>query len=129
MIVGIIPARIDSKRFPKKILADIDGKPMVVHVAERAMQSKLLEKGRFTAGFARGQTLPTFPVPLAPFRDELAAKVAKCAHAELSGRSMSNTSDEMEVVVEWAASSPLRQRAPRGPCRASRLALGAPTTS
>jgi len=44
MIVGIIPARIGSKRFPKKILADIDGKPMVVHVAERAMQSKLLDK-------------------------------------------------------------------------------------
>ena len=44
MIVGIIPARIGSKRFPKKILADINGKPMVVHVAERAMQSKLLEK-------------------------------------------------------------------------------------
>ena len=44
MIVGIIQARIGSKRFPKKILADIDGKPMVVHVAERAMQSKLLEK-------------------------------------------------------------------------------------
>ena len=44
MIVGIIPARIGSKRFPKKILADIDGKPMVVHVAERAMQSQLLEK-------------------------------------------------------------------------------------
>ena len=44
MIVGIIPARIGSKRLPKKILADIDGKPMVVHVAERAKQSKLLEK-------------------------------------------------------------------------------------
>ena len=44
MIVGILPARIGSKRLPKKILADIDGKPMVVHVAERAMQSKLLEK-------------------------------------------------------------------------------------
>ena len=44
MVVGIIPARIGSKRFPKKILADIDGKPMVVHVAERAKQSKLLEK-------------------------------------------------------------------------------------
>ena len=44
MIVGIIPARIGSKRFPKKILADIDGKPMVVHVAERAMKSELLEK-------------------------------------------------------------------------------------
>ena len=44
MVVGIIPARIGSKRFPKRILADIDGKPMVVHVAERAKQSKLLEK-------------------------------------------------------------------------------------
>ena len=44
MVVGIIPARIDSKRFPKKILADINGKPMVVHVAERAMKSELLEK-------------------------------------------------------------------------------------
>lgn len=44
MVVGIIPARIGSKRFPKKILADINGKPMIAHVAERAMQSKLLEK-------------------------------------------------------------------------------------
>ena len=44
MVVGVIPARIGSKRFPKKILADINGKPMIAHVAERAMQSKLLEK-------------------------------------------------------------------------------------
>ena len=44
MVVGIIPARIGSERFPKKILADINGKPMIAHVAERAMQSKLLEK-------------------------------------------------------------------------------------
>ena len=44
MVIGVIPARIGSKRFPKKILADINGKPMIAHVAERAMQSKLLEK-------------------------------------------------------------------------------------
>ena len=44
MVVGVIPARIGSKRFPKKILADINGKPMIAHVAERAKQSKLLEK-------------------------------------------------------------------------------------
>ena len=37
MVVGVIPARIGSKRFPKKILADIDGKPMIAHVAERAL--------------------------------------------------------------------------------------------
>lgn len=44
MILGVIPARIGSKRFPKKILANINGKPMIAHVAERAKQSKLLEK-------------------------------------------------------------------------------------
>lgn len=35
----IIPARYGSSRFPGKPLAEIGGKPMVVHVAERARQS------------------------------------------------------------------------------------------
>ena len=44
MVVGIIPARIDSTRFPKKILADIEGKPMIAHVAERALEAEMLDK-------------------------------------------------------------------------------------
>jgi 3-deoxy-manno-octulosonate cytidylyltransferase (CMP-KDO synthetase) len=35
----LIPARMASSRLPDKPLADIAGKPMVVHVAERAAQS------------------------------------------------------------------------------------------
>lgn len=35
----LIPARLASTRLPDKPLADIAGKPMVVHVAERARQS------------------------------------------------------------------------------------------
>ena len=35
----IIPARYASTRFPGKALADIGGKPMVVHVCERAAKS------------------------------------------------------------------------------------------
>ena len=35
----IIPARYASSRFPGKPLADLAGKPMIVHVAERAKQS------------------------------------------------------------------------------------------
>ena len=35
----VIPARLGSTRLPCKPLADIHGKPMVVRVAERAMQS------------------------------------------------------------------------------------------
>ena len=39
----IIPARYASSRFPGKPLADICGKPMVVHVAERAAKSGAAE--------------------------------------------------------------------------------------
>lgn len=44
MIIGIIPARIGSTRFPKKILADIKGKPMIAHVLERALKAEKLDK-------------------------------------------------------------------------------------
>lgn len=36
----VIPARLDSTRLPRKPLADIGGKPMVIRVAERAKQSQ-----------------------------------------------------------------------------------------
>ena len=39
MSAGIIPARYGSTRFPGKVLADIDGKPMIVRVAEQAVQT------------------------------------------------------------------------------------------
>ena len=35
----VIPARLGSTRLPRKPLADIGGKPMVIRVAERAQQS------------------------------------------------------------------------------------------
>jgi 3-deoxy-manno-octulosonate cytidylyltransferase (CMP-KDO synthetase) len=37
--ICVIPARLGSTRLPNKPLADIAGKPMVVHVAERAQAS------------------------------------------------------------------------------------------
>lgn len=40
MFKAVIPARFASTRLPGKPLADIAGKPMVVRVAERALQSK-----------------------------------------------------------------------------------------
>lgn len=41
-ILGIIPARFSSTRFPGKPLADIDGKPMIQCVYEQAKQCKSL---------------------------------------------------------------------------------------
>ena len=42
-IVGIIPARYQSTRFPGKPLATIAGKPMIQHVVEQCRKSKLLD--------------------------------------------------------------------------------------
>jgi 3-deoxy-manno-octulosonate cytidylyltransferase (CMP-KDO synthetase) len=41
-ILGIIPARFDSTRFPGKVLATISSKPMLQHVYERASMSRYL---------------------------------------------------------------------------------------
>ena len=43
-VVGVIPARLNSVRFPRKILAPINGSPMVMSVAERALQAQLLDE-------------------------------------------------------------------------------------
>ena len=43
-IIGIIPARYGSTRFPGKPLVDIFGKPMIVHTYLNSKKSKLLNK-------------------------------------------------------------------------------------
>ena len=43
-ILGIIPARFASSRFPGKALALLAGKPMVQHVYERAMMTRYLRE-------------------------------------------------------------------------------------
>ncbi len=42
-LVGIIPARYDSTRFPGKLLADLKGKPVIQHVYERAKKAHMLD--------------------------------------------------------------------------------------
>ncbi len=42
--IAIIPARFASTRFPGKPLVEINGKPMVQHVYERAMSSELFQR-------------------------------------------------------------------------------------
>lgn len=44
IIIGVIPARYSSTRFPGKPLAMIKGKPMIQHVYKNASKSKLLDK-------------------------------------------------------------------------------------
>ena len=44
MVIGVIPARLKSTRLPEKILAPISGKPLIVHVIERASMAERLDK-------------------------------------------------------------------------------------
>jgi 3-deoxy-manno-octulosonate cytidylyltransferase (CMP-KDO synthetase) len=41
-VLGVIPARLDSTRLPRKVLREIAGVPMVAHVFRRARRSPLL---------------------------------------------------------------------------------------
>ena len=43
-IIGIVPARFGSTRFPGKPLADVNGKSMIQRVYEQCLQSKLLSR-------------------------------------------------------------------------------------
>ncbi len=43
-IFAIIPARLDSTRLPRKVLADIHGKPMVWHIWQRVQQVQGLDQ-------------------------------------------------------------------------------------
>ena len=42
--IGVIPARLHSTRFPKKILTDINGKPMVIRTAVQVSKVKNLDR-------------------------------------------------------------------------------------
>lgn len=44
MIVGVIPARIGSTRFPRKLLYQIEGKSVIEHVFSQAKLSKKINK-------------------------------------------------------------------------------------
>jgi 3-deoxy-manno-octulosonate cytidylyltransferase (CMP-KDO synthetase) len=43
-VMAIIPARLESTRFPGKVLSDVDGVPLVVHVLRRVQRAALIEK-------------------------------------------------------------------------------------
>jgi len=42
--VAAIPARLQSTRFPRKVLADIHGKPMLWHVCQGVAQAKMIDE-------------------------------------------------------------------------------------
>ncbi len=43
-VLAVIPARMESQRYPGKVLADLLGAPMILHVLRAVQQSRLVDK-------------------------------------------------------------------------------------
>lgn len=43
-VVAIVPARLASKRFPRKVLADHTGRPLVQHVVDRVLRAESVQR-------------------------------------------------------------------------------------
>lgn len=43
-VVAVIPARLHSTRLPRKVLVEIDGKPMIRHVYERTLSARSINR-------------------------------------------------------------------------------------
>ena len=82
-ILGIIPARYASTRFPGKPLAEIAGKPLLQHVVERCAQAKYLSKvivatdDKRIAKFAEKLCRVEMTSPDHPSGTDRAAEIAK----------------------------------------------------
>jgi 3-deoxy-manno-octulosonate cytidylyltransferase (CMP-KDO synthetase) len=82
-VVGIIPARYASSRFPGKPLVLIAGKPLIQHVAERCSQARSLAE-----------------VMVATDDERIRATVAKFCRVEMTAASHPSGSDR---IAEAAA--------------------------
>ncbi len=89
LIIGVIPARFASVRFPGKPLAPIAGKPMVLHVWEGARSAKRLDRVIVATDDARiaacvraagGEAIMTSPD--APSGTDRVAEVARAIPAD-----------------------------------------------
>ena len=85
-IIGVIPARYTSTRFPGKPLVEVAGKPLIRHVVERCRQARALADlivatddvriARAVEPYCRVEmTLPTHPSG----SDRIAEVVSRCA--------------------------------------------------
>lgn len=84
-IVGVIPARFASSRFPGKPVASIAGKPMIQHVWERACLSRYLQRVLIATDDDRiGQVARAFGADVAWTRSDHVSGTDRVAEAAAS---------------------------------------------
>lgn len=61
MILGVIPARLNSSRFPNKVIFSLNGKPIVEHVYDKVSQCESIDKLVIAVDSKRTQSLINCP--------------------------------------------------------------------
>jgi len=103
MIAIIVPARLESTRFPRKLLHEIGGKPLILHVAER-IRSQVPE---LPLTFAVDHDLLREPLAKEGFETVMTSP----AHASGSDRlAEANAKVGAEYVINVQADEPLITR-------------------
>lgn len=113
-MVGIIPARSGSKRLPNKNLADLDGRPLIVHTCQAAIDSGVLSAVYINTDSAEiastavdaGATCPVLrPAPLAS--DDATTRDATLFMLDF----LANRGETYNAVMILQPTSPLRTAA------------------
>ncbi len=98
----VIPARWASTRLPGKMLADIAGKPMVVHVAHQAMRSQAADVTVATDSEQIAQAVRSYDVPVVMTHEDHPTGTDRIAQtAQLMGW------PESDIVVNAQGDEPL----------------------
>jgi 3-deoxy-manno-octulosonate cytidylyltransferase (CMP-KDO synthetase) len=99
-ILGVIPARFASSRFPGKALASIAGKPMIQHVFERAKRSRYLSDLLIATDDDRiVSAARSFGAPVKLTRSDHASGTDRCAEIA--------SADPADFVVNIQGDEPL----------------------
>lgn len=99
-IVGVIPARFASSRFPGKSVALIAGKPMIQHVWERASQARYLQRVILATDDDRiASSAQSFGAEVAFTREDHASGTDRVAEAA--------SSTNAQIVVNIQGDEPL----------------------
>jgi 3-deoxy-manno-octulosonate cytidylyltransferase (CMP-KDO synthetase) len=99
-ILGVIPARFASSRFPGKPLATIAGKPMLQHVFERASQARYLTRLVIATDDERiRDAARAFGAPVLMTRSDHASGTDRVAEVA--------SADRAEIIVNIQGDEPL----------------------
>ena len=100
--VVILQARLSSSRFPKKVLADLNGKPVVAHIIDRLRSAVLVDE-------------VCVAIPVDPVEDDLAAflesqpvTVVRGSQHDVLGRfNQAAYQTRADIIVRATADNPL----------------------